>query len=339
MEEKITGTVKPYPAGTYCLLTTNKPIDPDILDLEYILGFRLRSGWTDLQPAMGDFNFTYIDEQVASAKAKGRFLGLGISAGVTAPPELWSKKGVTKFTLSPDDITIEKSPPDMGLPWEPAFQSYWFKVIGALGKRYDNERTVSYVVVSGFMQLMENRFVLTAEDEARVQTLAKAAGYADFAAAYTDGAQKIIARYMQAFPRTPVILTTTARVITSDPTIGKTLVTWAKAQYPKRFGTMTAGLMATQPPHDPNTNAPLTFPQGDQPIFSSSDQERFYKDPIPVPFPNAPQPVDDLLAAAVTKNDMWVELYMEDCKNITNREVIVARNLELIAVANKAQGF
>ena len=117
----------------------------------------------------------------------------------------------------------------------------------------------------------------------------------------------------------------------------KTLLEWAKTTYPGHVGTMTAFHKATPPPHSPNTNPPLANPKGDQAVYASYDQERFYGETPPIPFREAPQPVDDLLATAIAKDDMFVEIYETDAKDPANSDVIKARNAELEAIAKKAQ--
>ena len=335
--------LKPYPRQTYSLLTTNRPILPALLGYDYIKGHRIRTGWLDVQPDLTsktNQNWDYIDSVLEDCGLDGRKAGIGVSAGVTVPQDLFTKKGVTQYTLRPEDQTIENAEfQNLAMPWEEGYHKYWFNFIRQMGLRFDGNPLVSYVVVSGFMQLMENRFVGTTEGDADLQVLAKEAGYTDFSEGYMVGAQKIIDQYCLCFPTTTLLLSM-AGVIPSDKQLGNELMDWAKLKYPGRFGPMTCSLKAKLPPNPPNTNPALTFPKWDQPIYSSADQARFYgKDTVPDPFPVPPQCADDLLGNAQgnDKNDFGVELYEYDAKNPINADVIRARNAQFEANAAKAE--
>ena len=320
-----TGTLKPYPRKVYCLLASDKGPDSQTLGDPNISGYRLRTGWASLgyEP-----DWSFIDNALGQCKEHGKKLGFGVGAGVASPSDLYSKGGAFQYAM--DHTTIEKSPPQMPLPWDPKFQEAWFKIIDAMGARYDKEEAVSYIVLSGFMQLMEGRLATSTTDGSKLGDLAKQYGFKDFDDAYLSAAKVIIARYVKAFPTTAIILTTAS--VAPGSKIGDTVVSWAKAEYPEQFGTMTASLHATPPPHKGNPNAPVNYPLGRQPIFSTTDKDRLYlPGPAPSPWPAEPQPCDDLLANGVDLGIMWVELYGVDCKNKGNASVIKARGEELEA--------
>ncbi len=97
---------KPYPAGIIDLppsidaqnpigTLTDHPWLSPIVD-----GVRIRTGWNNTAPGDGVYNWTQIDECLANALASGKPIGLGISAGITAPP--WLMGGET-FT---DGISV-----------------------------------------------------------------------------------------------------------------------------------------------------------------------------------------------------------------------------------------
>ena len=90
---------KPYPAGIYDLPSSIDARNPigTLLDHPWLSpivdGVRIRTGWDNTAPADGVYNWTQIDECLANALASGKPIGLGISAGITAPP--WLMGGVT----------------------------------------------------------------------------------------------------------------------------------------------------------------------------------------------------------------------------------------------------
>ena len=45
-------------------------------------GLRIRTGWDNTEPANGVYNWLQIDECLALAAVTGKFIGLGVAAGV-----------------------------------------------------------------------------------------------------------------------------------------------------------------------------------------------------------------------------------------------------------------
>lgn len=324
--------MKPYPSGTYCLLNSNAPLSPEVLALPYIKGFRIRTDWQHVQENLGVPDWDYIDDTLQLARANHKRCGLGIAAGIFAPVELFDEQGADEFPL--DQVSGKGGNNFMAMPWDDILQREWALLITEAGKMYDDIPAVSYVVISGFMQIFENHFVVTDDEMARAEKVAREAGFASFSEGYLQGAQQIIQMYVSAFPNTPLILTY-GGIGPNQKQTEKTLVAWCKSTFPGHVGTMTAYLKATPPPHEENTNPALGWPKGDQAVYGSYDQERFYGDSPPSPFPSAPQPIDDLLATGVAKDDMFVEIYEADAKDPANAEVITSRNRELEKNATK----
>ncbi len=286
--------MKRYPTGTYSLLTSNDAsLDPEVLNFDHIKGFRIRTDWMHFQPDLGDFTFDYIDDVIAEASNHHKHCGMGVAGGVFAPVELFEEEGAVKFDLAV--ITGKGGNYFMAFPWDEIFQRHWFEVIDTACERFDPNPVISYFVMSGFMQVFENHFSTDEEEMALADQAAKDAGFENFSEGYLASAEQIIERYVSAFPTTPLLITL-GGIGPGQKQTEKTLLDWAKTTYPGHVGTMTAFHKATPPPHSPNTNPPLANPKGDQAVYASYDQERFYSETPPSPFPEAPQPIDDLLA-------------------------------------------
>ena len=54
-----------------------------------VAGLRIRTGWDNTQPADGVYNWTQIDEALALAVTSGKFIGLGVRSGISAPRGSW----------------------------------------------------------------------------------------------------------------------------------------------------------------------------------------------------------------------------------------------------------
>lgn len=177
-----TGTIKvrsKWPVGYFSLTDGNsanpKVIDPSDPVLLGIIadGFRLRLSWSDIQPDTANgatldstnFNWTLVDNAVATARAAGKKLGISISAGRYCPNWLFTL-GAYKFILDESDNSLTGAGPGEPIPWDPVFQQYWFALIDAFGARignlgvsYDHDTTIQYIISTGHQELNENRFV------------------------------------------------------------------------------------------------------------------------------------------------------------------------------------
>ncbi len=88
------GAPKPFPKGLLDLpgaISVQKPIGL-ITDHPWenpnISGLRIRTGWDNSETADGAYNWVQIDESLALALTTGKFIGLGVTAGITSPPWL-----------------------------------------------------------------------------------------------------------------------------------------------------------------------------------------------------------------------------------------------------------
>src|SRR2546428_8049100 len=90
---------KPYPAGIIDLPASIDALRPigELSDHPWldpnVDGMRIRTGWDNSEPDDGVYNWTQIDECLVNALASGKPIGLGIAAGINAPP--WLMGGVT----------------------------------------------------------------------------------------------------------------------------------------------------------------------------------------------------------------------------------------------------
>jgi hypothetical protein len=178
-----------------------------------ISGVRIRTGWDNTEPADGVYNWVQIDECLALAVASGKFIGLGVGAGIACPP--WLFGGVTfadgesvidETTLTSLTANFTKStntknlltfsilarnpggaafrvliPADEGVivvPWDPVAKARWKRFIVALAARYDSNPQLQYLVMAGFQKTGECYLASDQADIDFFDASAVAAGYA-----------------------------------------------------------------------------------------------------------------------------------------------------------------
>lgn len=93
------GSGKPFPKGIMDLpgaISVKKPIGV-LADHPWqnpnVAGLRIRTGWDNSETSDGVYNWLQIDESLALAATTGKFIGLGVTTGLTAPP--WLMGGTT----------------------------------------------------------------------------------------------------------------------------------------------------------------------------------------------------------------------------------------------------
>jgi len=224
---------KPDPAGIVRLF----PVDGDRPENNpswtnvNIDGMRLRPDWKGIQTSSGTFNWSAIDHIFDIAAQHGKFIGLSVTAGISTPQWVYDA-GVTKYRLQ------DSSGNSMPLPWDPVFQTKWLAFVRAMGLRYDGNPTLGYVVISGLGQAIETAMAKTTADN---NTLTALGG----PPAWVTAAKQIIAGYAQAFPTTPFFITASQPFLGQETMLDlQTVIDWAVATYPGRFGIMHAGLNA-----------------------------------------------------------------------------------------------
>ncbi len=115
-----------------------------VLDHNELKGVLIRALWKDIEPTEGNFNFSSIDAQVSSTKAKGKKYSLGIIAGgIGSPDWLITQKGVPYFNYLFQGTMPYKLP----LIWDSNVLLYLGKLADKLAGKYDSDPSLLLVYV------------------------------------------------------------------------------------------------------------------------------------------------------------------------------------------------
>lgn len=306
---------KPWPAGIIRFFSTkvSRPENDPSWNNVNLDGVRLRPIWSDLAPASGTIDWSSVDAIFTIAAQHGKFVGLSVTAGIYSPDWVYNA-GASRYMILGGDSQGEAMP----LPWDPVFQTKWLPFVRAMGRRYDANPSLKYVVISGLSQELETNMSGSAADDAALAAL----GGID---AWVAAAKKIITVYANAFPTTPVFITA-SRVYTNDydNVALKTVIDWAVATYPGRFGIMNTTLSANSDTgYYPNL-AIYTYhntqPVGFQMLCSSiNDPHRLGGTLL------------QALTAGVNLGADWVEVYQSDADAPANQTVLALEGAALEA--------
>jgi len=134
------------PHGVFSLFGTGTAIANDALENPDVVGISIRQDWAALEPNEGNFDWSFLDAQVAQAAAYGKVILLRINtqagkpAWVTAAIE---QAGGLFFTFDDDGV-----PTTIPVFWDPTFLAKKKAMITALGAHFTNNPTVKIVVAS-----------------------------------------------------------------------------------------------------------------------------------------------------------------------------------------------
>src|SRR5215467_4213020 len=59
----------PVPRGVFSLVAAGKPADQSTLDNPDVVGISIRQDWADLEPSEGNFDWSFLDSEVARVAA------------------------------------------------------------------------------------------------------------------------------------------------------------------------------------------------------------------------------------------------------------------------------
>jgi hypothetical protein len=190
--------------------TPNQAIPDSILTLPYVAGVSIRATWESVEPAEGQFDWSYLDSQLARAEAAGKLAILRVMAGIDAPQWVYDA-GAQSIVLTGHNRNNNLFGQSFRIPvpWDPVLLDRWKSLVSALGERYNGRKAVYAVAMAGPTGLT-SEMILPQDEEAWT-----AAGYSDerLVAAWIT----TIDAYAQAFRDTPFSLAVSAIPIPRHP--------------------------------------------------------------------------------------------------------------------------
>ena len=218
-------------AGTYCScgLTSEKAssINRDTEGLDYLDGVLVRISWTNLNPQVGIYDWSYIDEQIEYANTRGIKITLAVMNGPYAPKWLADEGAI--FI----DYVIRNDSRSLPLPWDEVYLSYYKEFIAALGERYKDSDTIALIhMTNATTNGFEMQYNFSTEKEAEFQST----GYSE--SALIDSWKGVIDAFANAFPSTPIDIEVHP-VFFSDE-VPDQVVDYGLKTYGKQFGVFAA---------------------------------------------------------------------------------------------------
>src|SRR4051812_5101529 len=131
------------PHGVFSLNGSGQGASESALNNPDVMGISTRQGWMDLEPTEGNFDWSFLDSEVAKAAAAGKkvMLRIGTQSGKPA----WVTTAIENaggLFFSFDDNGVPTTVPVF---WDPTFLAKKKAMITAVGAHFTNNPTVKIV--------------------------------------------------------------------------------------------------------------------------------------------------------------------------------------------------
>ena len=117
-------------------------------------GVAIVIGWAAIEPAIGQYDWSLLDDWIAQSVAAGLKIDLVVAAGSSTPSWLFlpAPKGAAAqqltFTVSPHDGATGKCDSDItAKPWDPAFLTQWDAMLAALAAHLKSAGTYNAITL------------------------------------------------------------------------------------------------------------------------------------------------------------------------------------------------
>lgn len=243
LQSEVSFAVESGPKGIF--ISGGRYQQPAVLKSDFVDGALIRVRWSVLEPRPGQFDWGYLEGEIAKVKKAGKKYTLAVVSGPSAPQWLYDELSVPNFTYSfnsPYGSKKRSRSHTLPLPWDAQYLERWFKVIEAVGARYNDDPDLYLVHITnssqnGFeMQLPMSR-------GARGKSKSNVPDWSDYGfsrAKYVTAVKKVMDAFAEAFPRQ--FLDLEIHSVLKDSTIPAELVDYGASTIGKRFGPFGAWL-------------------------------------------------------------------------------------------------
>ncbi len=232
------------PKGVFSLPGAGNKCSSTVLADPNVDGVSLRQDWADLEPSEGNFDFSFLDSEVARVAGAGKQVLLRINTQFSKPA--WVTEAV--IAAGGSFFTFDKQGVANTIPvfWDPTFLAKKKAMITALGAHFTSNPAI-VIVWSSFANAASEDWNVPHEPDEVTQWLAL--GYTS--EKLIDAGQQIIETTMNAFPNQFVTLAVGSDGTLDSETdanyVARTVVLWARAMWPGRLVVQKNSLSAYTP--------------------------------------------------------------------------------------------
>jgi len=144
-------TPLPVPKGVFSLPDSGNPAADASLTNPDVVGIAVRNGWRLVEPVEGQFDWSFLDAEVARATNAGKKIILRVPAGGVSTPSWVFAAGVKTFTFTDSNPYHSTYNQTVTIPvfWDPILLAKKSDLMAAMGAHFAGNSTVVMVGVSG----------------------------------------------------------------------------------------------------------------------------------------------------------------------------------------------
>ena len=145
-----TGQNPSGPRGIFSLLRKDEVPSSALLKLDNLSGVNIRTGWRKIEKKEGQFNWSFIDQSITKSRQANKSIMLTVVSGVGTPDWVY-ESGSTSFSFKDRNPyhRVRGEPLRIPVPWDEVFLRKWGNFVAELGKRYNDESTITLIHMVG----------------------------------------------------------------------------------------------------------------------------------------------------------------------------------------------
>lgn len=212
------------------------------VDFPFIDGWLVRPGWDKVEPREGQYDFSYIENEIALARRLKKKVALAVLGGPQTPAWVYTA-GARSFSYT---IPVgRRGAAQIPLLWDDTYLRKWTALVRELGKRFGSNDTVVLVHMTGATgNGLEMQLPFTPQDRQAWEV----AGYTP---EKTIAAWKqIIDAYAQAFANRPLDID--VHPVLGSDRVAEAVAAYGSAKLGRRFGIFSGWLSGKPTPTDPH---------------------------------------------------------------------------------------
>jgi hypothetical protein len=235
--------------GIYSLTGAGAPTNPSVYTKPFVKGITVRAKWNAIEISEGNYNWTYLDNEINKARANGKYVSLYIFCHYAQSTPNWvfqsGADSVQFIDVNPNHSTYLDTL-KMTLPWDTIYLNKLTNFWKAVGMRYANDTIISYVQNSSAEVTYQWGFgggITLLPGQTWIGTY----GYTSDTLLYAM--KRMLDVYMNAFPNTPEWVE--IGPISFDPKgnyyVTNQIISYGFTKYPSRFNLWREELNACLP--------------------------------------------------------------------------------------------
>ena len=307
------------PRGVFSLFGTGTPAANDALNNPDVMGISIRQNWADLEPSEGNFEWSFLDSEVAKAAGAGKCVLLRIITQSGKPAWVTTaiqQAGGVFYTFDDNGV-----PTTIPVFWDPTFLAKKKAMITALGAHFTNNPTVKIVAVSFANAQSEDWSVPHTQPEVQDWL---AVGYTT--EKMLDAGKQIIDTAMAAFPNQYLTMAIAGNGHVGatgnlDPTatyLAENIIATERAAWPGRLIVQINSLSAHNPAAPSTANSAWNVLWNSQPEVGAQMVYWSYDDPsyrVNDGVPGDPATIlTNSVNAAISYGIPYIEIYEKDVR-------------------------